>query len=91
MKQNLIANLLVLILMLSGCTSLSVNQRLDAAIACQQVEGANCEVEWAAYNTGVEAQVRREKRDARGCPRGYYEFCNRGTCSCATNSTSIVW
>lgn len=62
----------IVMLMMSACASLSVDDRMDLAMQCEQ----DCDLLWEEYNVAAErADRRRAKRSAGDCGRDMILYC----------------
>ena len=67
---------MIFVLIMSGCSFPTVEERFDIAIVCQQDETADCTKEWDDYNRGVAAQERRDREQRSPCGKGLVVYCN---------------
>ena len=79
--------LLIAMAILAGCAIVSVDDRLDLAMECEQ----DCDLLWEEYNTAAEqADRRRAKLAAGDCGRGMILYCNRWCTATRTNKNEGV-
>lgn len=65
----------IILIMILGCTSLSVDDRMNLAMKCGT--GNECDLLWNDYDKAAERLDRRKAKRAAGkCGKGRVLFCN---------------